>query len=190
MPPTDMADEAEGFKKGTPYFSVTNISTTLGVIKNILNTTSAIEFPVKYFTVILSFLIVAYWTGNTYYYFKHLKPNLLTYSKYRGFIWWLFPILNSVFLSYVFRDIIKVNEISASKYGRQKTNKHIVIGILIFLIQLAAIVVSVYHGKHLYGVNYDISHYWVFAFFDICCSVSLFLIKGILFNSNAENSWS
>ncbi|WP_340153379.1 hypothetical protein [uncultured Marivirga sp.] len=43
MPPTDMADEAGGFKKGTSYFSITIISTTLGVIKNILKTTSAIE---------------------------------------------------------------------------------------------------------------------------------------------------
>jgi hypothetical protein len=42
-----MADEDEGIKKGTPYFSITNISTTLGVIKNILNTTSAIESLMK-----------------------------------------------------------------------------------------------------------------------------------------------
>jgi hypothetical protein len=47
MPPTDMADQDEGIKKGTPYFSITNISTTLGVIKNILNTTSAIESFMK-----------------------------------------------------------------------------------------------------------------------------------------------
>ena len=40
MTPTDMADDAEGIKKGTSYFSITNISTTLGVIKNILNTTT------------------------------------------------------------------------------------------------------------------------------------------------------
>ena len=43
MTPTDMADDVEGFKKGTPYFSIPIISATLGVIKNILNTTSAIE---------------------------------------------------------------------------------------------------------------------------------------------------
>ena len=47
MTPTDMADEGEEFKKGTSYFSITNISTTLGVIKNILNTTSAIESLMK-----------------------------------------------------------------------------------------------------------------------------------------------
>jgi hypothetical protein len=47
MTPTDMADDVEGFKKGTSYFSITNISTTLGVIKNILNTTSAIESFMK-----------------------------------------------------------------------------------------------------------------------------------------------
>ena len=42
-----MADEAEGFKKGTSYFSISIISTTLGGIKNILNTTSAIESLMK-----------------------------------------------------------------------------------------------------------------------------------------------
>ena len=47
MTPTDMADVGEGFKKGTPYFSITFISTTLGVNKNILNTTSAIESLMK-----------------------------------------------------------------------------------------------------------------------------------------------
>ena len=47
MPPTDMADEGEGFKKGTSYFSISIISTTLGGIKNILNTTSAIESLMK-----------------------------------------------------------------------------------------------------------------------------------------------
>jgi hypothetical protein len=47
MTPTDMADDVEGFKKGTPYFSITNISTTLGGIKNKLNTTSAIESLMK-----------------------------------------------------------------------------------------------------------------------------------------------
>ncbi|WKK86350.2 hypothetical protein QYS48_30380 [Marivirga arenosa] len=47
MTPTDMADDCDGFKKGTPYFSITLISTTLGVIKNILNTTSAIESLMK-----------------------------------------------------------------------------------------------------------------------------------------------
>jgi energy-converting hydrogenase Eha subunit F len=47
MTPTDMADDVEGFKKGTSYFSITIISTTLGVIKNILNTTSAIESLMK-----------------------------------------------------------------------------------------------------------------------------------------------
>ena len=47
MPPTDMADDVEGFKKGTPYFSIPIISATLGVIKKILNTTSAIESLLK-----------------------------------------------------------------------------------------------------------------------------------------------
>jgi hypothetical protein len=47
MTPTDMADEGEGIKKGTSYFSIPIISTTLGVIKNILNTTSAIESLMK-----------------------------------------------------------------------------------------------------------------------------------------------
>jgi hypothetical protein len=47
MTPTDMADEAVGFKKGTSYFSISIISTTLGGIENILNTTSAIESLMK-----------------------------------------------------------------------------------------------------------------------------------------------
>jgi len=47
MTPTDMADDCDGIKKGTSYFSITVISTTLGEIENILNTTSAIKSFMK-----------------------------------------------------------------------------------------------------------------------------------------------
>ena len=47
MTPTAMADHAEGIKKGTPYFSITAISITLGGIENILKTTSAIKSFMK-----------------------------------------------------------------------------------------------------------------------------------------------